>query len=318
MVAGKNQRILAEVCIKIGQTRGCFQLINEVGKTMNQPTLIDIFGNYRAWMAKPGTWFISFMNGSQNMYLLEGDEKALLVDTGYAMGNLRRFVETLTTKPIEVINTHFHPDHAGGNGEWEEVYVRENWEKDAKSVLNTAGDLNVLPYPDYKKIPVRDGDCIELGNRKISIIALKDCHCYSELYLFDEKEKLLFMGDEIDSAQVLLFDNSNDQEQEKTFSTEKALKNFRDNLVYVRSNREQFDWILPCHNGAPLDKSYLDDYIGLVNGVFSGETTICDTLEHPFIEQDPKADRLARIRRGKASAFVFKDQLMEIYGKGES
>ena len=34
------------------------------------------------------------------MYLLEGDEKALLIDTGYGAGNLREYVEKLTSKPI--------------------------------------------------------------------------------------------------------------------------------------------------------------------------------------------------------------------------
>ena len=34
------------------------------------------------------------------MYLLEGDEKALLIDTGYGAENLREYVEKLTSKPI--------------------------------------------------------------------------------------------------------------------------------------------------------------------------------------------------------------------------
>lgn len=59
---------------------------------MEEPSLEMIFGNYTAWQAKEGTWFINFMNGSENMYLLEGEEKALLLVTGYGAGNLRKFV----------------------------------------------------------------------------------------------------------------------------------------------------------------------------------------------------------------------------------
>ena len=33
------------------------------------------------------------------MYLIEGEEKAVLVDTCLGVGHLRRFVETLTEKP---------------------------------------------------------------------------------------------------------------------------------------------------------------------------------------------------------------------------
>ena len=279
------------------------------------PNLEQIFGSYFAWLAKPGTWFISFMNGSQFLYLLEGEEKALLVDTGYAIGNLRRFCEKLTDKPIEVINTHFHPDHAGGNGEWERVYVSEDWQKDGPSILRTTGDPAALPYPDYEKIPVKTGDAIDLGGRKIEIIKSKDCHSNSGLYLLDRKERLFFMGDEMDSWQVLMYDNSNNPELAATFSTKTALLNFRDNLMLAKSLDGEYDWLLGNHNGSPLDKSYIDDFISLVDGVFDGSTVICDSLEHPYIQMDPASARLVRLRKKKASVFVFGDQLKEFYGK---
>lgn len=88
-----------------------------------KPTLEQIFGTYMSWKIDDTTWVINFMNGTENMYLLEGEEKALLLDTGYGAGNLRPYVERLTEKPVIVANTHYHPDHSGGNGEFEEVYV---------------------------------------------------------------------------------------------------------------------------------------------------------------------------------------------------
>ena len=80
-----------------------------------------------AWKLDSKTWIIQFMNGTEYMYLLEGDEKALLLDTGYGTGTLRAFVENLTDKPVIVANTHYHPDHAGGNGEFEKVYMSCRW-----------------------------------------------------------------------------------------------------------------------------------------------------------------------------------------------
>lgn len=50
---------------------------------MEQPSLEQIFGTYTAWKLDEITWMISFMNGSQYLYLLEGEEKALLIDTGW-------------------------------------------------------------------------------------------------------------------------------------------------------------------------------------------------------------------------------------------
>ena len=104
---------------------------------MDKQQLEMIFGNYYAWQPKKDTWVISFMNGTQYLFLLEGRDKALLIDTGYAVGNLRQYVEKLTDKPVVVVNSHFHPDHSGGNGEWEEVMVSEDYALDAPSVLTT-------------------------------------------------------------------------------------------------------------------------------------------------------------------------------------
>lgn len=83
-----------------------------------QPDLLDIFASYTSWKYNEDTWIINFMDGSQNMYLLEGDEKALLIDTGWGSGTLRPYVERLTQKPVQVILTHGHLDHSGSCGEW--------------------------------------------------------------------------------------------------------------------------------------------------------------------------------------------------------
>ena len=48
-----------------------------------EPSLEEIFGSYMSWKLDNQTWIINFMNGTENMYLLEGDKKALLIDTGY-------------------------------------------------------------------------------------------------------------------------------------------------------------------------------------------------------------------------------------------
>ena len=73
----------------------------------------------------------------EQLNLMEGQDMALLIDTGFGTGNLRGFVEKLTNKPIIVANTHFHPDHAAGNGEFERAYMSEGARWDAPSVYNS-------------------------------------------------------------------------------------------------------------------------------------------------------------------------------------
>ena len=60
-----------------------------------------------------------------NQFLLEGKEKALLIDTGYGTKSLPRVVEKLTSLPVMVVNTHLHPDHSNGNGFFGKVMVGE-------------------------------------------------------------------------------------------------------------------------------------------------------------------------------------------------
>ena len=57
------------------------------------------------------------------MYLVEGNERAALLDTGSGFGSLRGCVEALTDKPVIVLLTHGHTDHALGAAEFDEVYI---------------------------------------------------------------------------------------------------------------------------------------------------------------------------------------------------
>lgn len=281
---------------------------------MQEPTMEQIFGSYTAWKLKEKTWIISFMNGSEYMYLLEGDERALLVDTGYGVGNLKAFVETLTDKPLVVINTHFHPDHAAGNGEFEQVYVSNKWRLDEPSVIGEGGtpfDLSKLPHPDYEKIEIGD-HTIELGNRTIEVIQAAPAHCDSSLFLLDRKYRLFLCGDDLESAQVIMCDNSGNPEVH--YDVRERLDNLRANTVRMKELAGEYDYLLPNHNGTPISKEYLDDYIGLVDQIYAGTAVIEDKLNHPYIEMDPKASALCRVRCRHASIFIVKELVMSVYG----
>lgn len=281
---------------------------------MEAPNLKEIFASFFAWKAKEHTWFIGFMSGTQFLYLLEGEEKALLVDTGYAVGGLREFVEKLTDKPIEVVNTHFHPDHAGGNGEWERVMMSAGAPLDAKSMARTVGDINALPYPDYEKVYLKDGDTIDLGGRVVEVMQTEDCHSHSGLYLLDRTERLIIMGDEMDAWQVMMFENSNDPELKAKYTQDQLLRNYRRNLMRVKSLESEYDWLLGNHNGSPLAKSYLDDFIELVDHIYIGDVTVEDKLNHKYVEMDERNRDLCRIRWKKASIFARRPEIDLLLG----
>ena len=119
----------------------------------------------------------------------------------------------------------------------------------------------------------------------------------------------------MDSWQVMLYENSQNPDLEEKEDLDVILQNYRKNLLLAKSLDAQYDWLVGNHNGFVFDKSYLDDFLELVDGVYTGETLVCERLDHPYVEMDPVAETLARIRFRKASAFVRKALLDKIYGK---
>lgn len=76
----------------------------------------------------PSTTKITNM-GDVFCFLVEGNDSAVLIDTGTGAGNLKDYVERLTAKPVSVLLTHGHCDHAGGAGPFETVYLNQaDWE----------------------------------------------------------------------------------------------------------------------------------------------------------------------------------------------
>ena len=287
-----------------------------------QPTPDMIFGSFMPYKITEDTWVLSFMNGSQYLYLLEGEEKALLIDTGWGASTLKPLVERLTDKKILVANTHFHPDHAGANGYFDEVIVSKNWRVDAPSVETAIDkpdlapfDLSKMPNPNYKKVEVGEGDEIDLGDRIIKVLEAADAHCNISLFFYDEKEGLFFTGDEFEAGQVNLFDNSVNPEFK--YDVEKCLKNFRANAVRIKELMPKLKLILPNHNGSPLSPSYIDEFIEMVDKIYAGTATIEDELNHPYIVHDPQAPFLCRVRNKNASIFIRKDEVMKVYGSAK-
>lgn len=148
-------------------------------------------------------------------FLLLGKEKAVLIDTGLGIDNIKRITDQLTILPIEVITTHVHTDHIGSHEQYEIIYVHENdkdWlvngikglsiEQIRKDIsrditLPTPETFNPDIYQPFQGEPtglLEDGDVIELGNRRL-IIYHTPGHSPGHISVFDETNGYLFTGD---------------------------------------------------------------------------------------------------------------------------
>ena len=83
-------------------------------------------GDLTSWFVpvplRPGVWLIA-EPGHVNSYLVEGDERAALIDAGTGIAPLAPVVRRLTDRPVTVVLTHNHFDHVGGAHEFDRVAI---------------------------------------------------------------------------------------------------------------------------------------------------------------------------------------------------
>jgi glyoxylase-like metal-dependent hydrolase (beta-lactamase superfamily II) len=147
-------------------------------------------------------------------FLILGEDRALLFDTGLGIGNMRAVVDRLTTLPVIVLNSHTHYDHIGGNYQFGTIYaldteytkgralgsttdavaefLSEGWVwKDLPNGFDAAG-FRSQPFT-ISKI-VAEGDTIELGGRSLQILETPG-HAPDSICLIDRENRMLFTGD---------------------------------------------------------------------------------------------------------------------------
>jgi glyoxylase-like metal-dependent hydrolase (beta-lactamase superfamily II) len=220
------------------------------------------------------TWVIDD-RGQDLIYLVCGEERALLIDTGWGVGDLPALAASLSPLPLTVVNTHGHPDHTYGNGQFSEVYVHPGdvaWLRTPPPLENRqwiARDLLPKPLPlgfDVESWaatvpdslpPVENGQVFELGGRTLEVISLPG-HSPGSICLLDREKRGLFTGDSILAGTIWLH-----------LDESLPLSQFHQNLRRIQDRSDQFDVLWPSHGGLddlPLAKDVLD---GLVEGIAS-------------------------------------------------
>jgi len=264
-----------------------------------------MFGDFTSYKLTNNTTVISLRNNKQFIYLLEGEERSLLIDTGWGCEALKDVVAQLTHKPLLVMNTHFHGDHSGGNYLFDEVMVSENYEADMKA--HQAGVFSYLPlYENYTIRGVGDME-LDLGNRPLSLIKLQPGHSNSSLFVYDKTNRMLFSGDDIEAQSVIMCDMSRDEKS--TFDLQTRLSQYAHNLRKVKDL--SIDFILPSHHFTPISKEYLYDYLEMAEKGFSATMEVKPLLS-PDKEVAFLSDKLCVVGYKKAHMLVMKDQLASL------
>lgn len=215
-----------------------------------------------------------------NTSLLIGRQKAVLVDTGCGIGDLRRAVEQLTDRPIMVVNTHTHPDHIGSNHQFDEITMfdhpvtrRVAAQGVSQQILQaeiTAENLVTPPWPrdfdsDGFELPpievdrwLNSGDRIDLGGRDLEVIPTPG-EAADHICLLDRADRVLFCGDILLRGPVWTHLEGG--------SLQDLIESYRRLMHYF----DDFDHLMPSHNDPWIDKTLLPEALAGAEKIAAGE-----------------------------------------------
>lgn len=235
-------------------------------------------------------------------YLIVGDRRALLFDTGMGIGNIQAVTNSLTKLPVSVLNSHTHNDHVGDNWRFSDIYgmdtdfTRANArgsQADAQAELAPGQLCGPLPAgfdaKAYATKPfhithwLHDGDTIDLGRRTLKVIATPG-HTPDAIALLldqknneknDEKNGLLFTGDSFYLGPIYLY------------RPETNLDAYVACMQKLAALAPHLQLLLPSHNTPVADPSYLAKVVTAIQQVRRGEVkAVITDGKHEYVFED--------------------------------
>ncbi len=211
------------------------------------------------------------------MYLIEGKDKAALIDTCLGVGHLKKTVEALTDRPITVLLTHGHLDHAMGAPEFETVYMnhadREVYEamapfEERNNYIrgNLGGKLPDFSFEVYVPVSpmnfhdLKDGDSFDLGGVHVDAYALAG-HTKGTMVFLIREERIMVLGDACNPATFLFDKNSLTVEEYR-----KGLQEFQ------QRHKGSYDKVFLCHQVMELGPELVDNVIEVCDDILAGKT----------------------------------------------
>lgn len=241
---------------------------------------------------KKDTWEIDEFDLA-SIFLLIGKDKAMLIDCGMGVGDLRGAVEMITDKPLVVVISHGHVDHTANARQFEEIWMhpkeqgapipqsieRRRWDTERiaarqkgcigapYTMFNLYGfdiDVDIRdPGPD-EKMPIihdlYDGQTFDLGGGRI--VTAYECpgHAPGEMIFLDEYSRSLFAGDALNFNLGI-----GSVPVETSLRYLKRMRDFGDKYDGIYNGHHDFRAL-----GAPLDDDCLPTVIEICEDVLKG------------------------------------------------
>ena len=191
-------------------------------------------------------------DGGVRFFLLTGTRKALLIDSGMTTDNAKEIAQGLTDLPLELLNTHADRDHICGNVGFKEFYMSPSEEENYREAKGKG-----------RIIPLKEGDEIDLGERKLKIID-NPGHTPGSIAILDEKYRVLIGGDAVQDGTIYMFGKY------------RNIQKYVESLKHLLTYKDEFDEVYPSHASFPVSpdliEKLIEGAISVMNNEVEGET----------------------------------------------
>lgn len=224
-----------------------------------------------------GSGFYAIELGESRAFLIVGDERALMVDTGGQPCDLQAQIRAVTELPCDLFCTHSDGDHTCNHNQFPSAYCHE-----AELAVFKAKPTNVtIPL-----IPVPDEHVFDLGGVRLEVVHTPG-HTAGHCCLLNRDDRWLISGDIVSYDTVFLFGPTRD------------LMQYRETLDELCKLRDEFSLIYPCHGVCPIPVTALDEIRSCVDETIAGN--LCGESEaFPF----PVEGTVLKYTLGNCSIFT--------------
>ena len=199
---------------------------------------------YEIIQVSADTWRIE--DGGVRFFLLAGTDRALLIDSGMNVHNARDIAATLTSLPLELLNTHADMDHTGSNAQFDAVY------------MHPAEKINYRGGNPERIVPVAEGDVLDLGGRLLEIIHIPG-HTPGSIAILDRRDRRLISGDPIQDGRIFMFGPA------------RNMDDYVRSLEHLAAWEGRFDEIWPSHGSLPVSPALIGKLHDAAQRILSGD-----------------------------------------------
>jgi glyoxylase-like metal-dependent hydrolase (beta-lactamase superfamily II) len=148
-------------------------------------------------------------------YLIVGDTRALLFDTGPGVRDIRPLVASLTDRPVTAAFSHLHFDHIGGQAEFASVASLDHPSIRSRVANDDRFTPTLLQHgatgrPSFRITEWWTPDAeVDLGGRVLRVLSVPG-HTPESLALYDAERGQLFSGDYLYPGDLFAFGPGSD------------------------------------------------------------------------------------------------------------